>query len=142
MASLQQTRIEAYFFTGSCISPGGIHIAELLRFIIQDLPTLNAIGAGGDPMTFYADRIANAMWLHGGPPAVGVGPLRYNSFRVGGGAPGFGVHSRGGIFNLWSFLVKGYPMCNCYDLAAIIQVCCKELGRYRTQVLVGHLRYQ
>jgi hypothetical protein len=40
-------------------------------------------------------------------------------------------------FWLGAFLRRDHPLCNCYDLAAVIQVCCQALGNKPTPAGVG-----
>jgi len=128
VTSATQTRIEAYFFEGSPAIPGGINVAELLRLIVLDLAQVNAIGLAGDPVAHYARHIADTMWRYGGPATGGRQALQYDCRRIPGGVPAYGVTGSGGSFDLGFFLARKYPTCNCYDLAAIIQVCCQALG--------------
>ncbi|KAN0085516.1 hypothetical protein V8E54_001983 [Elaphomyces granulatus] len=118
-----QTRIDIYFFEGSL---GHASFAELLRLVVHDLETINHIGTP-DPVNFYTQAIAHTMWNYGGAVANRE-IIRYDCSRFNGGRPRYGVTFSGGTFKLSSFLKRTDQECNCYDLAAIIQVCCQAMG--------------
>lgn len=114
VASNTLTPIEAYFFLGPIRGPGrGCHIIELLRLVVLDIHAVNRIA--GDPIIAYASHIARTIW--------NFGRHRYDC-TIGSAV----FVTQGGSFNLKRFLGEESLMCNCYDLAGIIQVCCAALG--------------
>ena len=85
---------------------------------MQDLIEVNKMGA--DPTRAYARHIAQTVWDLGG------GFLQYDTKL---GQSNYGMSSGGGRrFKLSSFLNKMLP-CNCQDLAGMLQVCLKALGK-------------
>jgi len=130
VTSEQSTRIEAYFFQGSIASPFQTHVAELLRLVAQDLHEVTA----RDPITSYAEHIARTMWLFGGHGGLGGDDARMPQYDTANGKPFFFQKVRNdldlfpSIFKVDQFLGRKERLCNCYDLAGIIEICCKALG--------------
>jgi hypothetical protein len=80
-------------------------------------------------MISYAGHIVRTMWAYGGPAAGDRRALQYDCRRDGGASAYGMIFDGSGTFQLSAFLARERSTCNCYDLAAILQVCCQALGK-------------
>jgi hypothetical protein len=123
-AAAPVTRIEMYVFIGD-IAPifGGRHWVELLRLAVPDYPNGAGLNrnATGTKRAFMQD-MAPKIWAFGPRSRI-----RYDCLN---GAPNFAGGRSGGSFRLKAFLrpTLARQICNCYDLAGIVDLAFKALG--------------
>ena len=134
-ATLQKTRLEFNWavttapagptstnntFGITCVNLGAIYPISLCRlFFPAAIELVNILNPDQDYGRSYAKRVVQRVWTWGNP----FQPNRpfYDAMK---GASFYNVGSGGGSFNLAGWVAGIASKCNCYDLAAIVQLGC------------------
>ena len=129
------TCLELYFHPGEPGSDDDIfddgYPAELLRLYI---PPYNEIYGHGQNLDLAVSAyVVEQTWKYGGTCPTWLGHDQWMGYDSILGAPFFVEGHKGGDFQLSAWLGRSMQWCNCYDLAAIVQIACRLFGSSQGQ---------
>ncbi|KAG4441287.1 hypothetical protein IFR05_003215 [Cadophora sp. M221] len=123
------------------VNLNGIYPIGLARLFFPAPAEFTAIGNFHQSAVygpFFAARVVDQVWAWGNPE--GHGKPQYDA---DGGGSYYNVSQLGGGFNLQGWLSATYPLCNCYDLAGIVQLgCCLLLSSNADELLDSRWVFQ
>ena len=135
VVSTIQPCLELYFHPGEPGFDDDIfddgYPAELLRLYI---PPYNEIyGHGQNLVSAVSTYVVEQTWKYGGTYPTWLGHDEWMGYDTRFGAPFFVEGHKGGGFQLSAWLGRLMQCCNCYDLAAIVQIACRLFGSSQGQ---------
>ena len=127
--------LELYFHPGEPGSDDDIfdngYAAELLRLYI---PSYNDIYGHGQNLGLAVSAyVVEQTWKYGGTCPTWLGHDQWMGYDSYSGAPFYVEGHKGGDFQLSAWLRRSKRFCNCYDLAAIVQIACRLFGSSQGQ---------